>query len=176
MRDIPRQKRAGNDPALFFSCLRAKCVCAAWFNVCMNNDIELSKRYHDIGCALIMEREDLQYLEGVRIAFLASDQEKKSGGRTIFGECRKVSPLYAWCCPYDFMITIYEPNLAEYHFDDDMVRILIWHELLHCGVDETEKGPKYKIMPHDVEEFDRIIGEEGLHWARKYMRGADPRG
>ncbi len=136
------------------------------------NTIEQSPKYQEIGEMLIREREDLSHLEGVRIAYLASDQEKKSSGRTIFGECRKVSPIYAWCCPYDFMITIFEPNLARCHFDCVQEQLLVWHELLHIGVDETDDGPKYRIIPHDIEEFDAILSKAGTHWQAKNVKGA----
>ena len=139
------------------------------------NTLLLSDDYEAIGKELIREHEDLSHLQGVRIAYLASDQEKKSNGRTIFGECRKVSPQYSWCCPYDFMITIFEPNTALYQFDDDMLKILIWHELKHCGVDDGENGQKFRIVPHDIEDFDAIIAEAGMHWAAKKL-GADPIG
>lgn len=140
------------------------------------NTLELSAAYTAIGNEMIRAHEDLQHLEGVRIAYLASDQEKKSNGRTIFGECRKVSPQYMWCCPYDFMITIYEPNLTAYGFDMEQTAILIRHELMHCGVDEDDSGRKFRIIPHDVEEFNKIIEEEGMHWATKNLMGADIRG
>lgn len=140
------------------------------------NTLELSENYKKIAAELIRERDDLHHLEGVRIAFLASDQEKKSNGRVIFGECRKVSTQYAWCCPYDFMITVYEPNTAEYGFDDDLFKILLWHELLHCGVEDTDAGQKFFIVPHDIEDFDKIIDAVGTHWQRANMIGADPIG
>lgn len=140
------------------------------------NTLELSSVYEAIGKALIKEREDLHHLDGVRIAYLASDQDKKSNGRVIFGECRKVSPQYAWCCPYDFMITIYEPNIIEYGFDEEQITSLIWHELLHCGVEDTDAGMKFRIIPHDIEDFDKIIAAAGMHWELKNMIGADPRG
>lgn len=140
------------------------------------NTLELSDKYKSIAAELILQRKDLAHLQGVRIAFLASDQEKKRNGRVIFGECRKVSPQYAWCCPYDFMITVYEPNTTEYGFDDDLFRILIWHELLHCGVEDTDAGMKFSLVPHDVEDFNKIIDETGLYWETRNLRGADPIG
>ena len=137
------------------------------------NTLEPSAEYSKIAEELIRQRADLHYLEGVRIAYLASDQEKKRNGRTIFGECRKVSPQYSWCCPFDFMITIYEPNTALYQFDDDLFRILLWHELSHCGVEETDAGLKFYLVPHDVEDFNKIIDAAGMHWAAKNLEGAD---
>lgn len=140
------------------------------------NTLELSAAYAAIGEEMIRVHEELHPLEGVRIAYLASDQEKTRNGRVIFGDCRKVSPQYAWCCPYDFIITIYEPNCVEYRFDDEQMKILIWHELLHCGVEEDDSGRKFRIIPHDVEEFDNIIEDEGMYWQTKNTNGVDPVG
>lgn len=136
--------------------------------------LELSEKYRDIAEKVIRDR--LPELADVCIAYLASDQEKRSNGHTIFGECRKVAPQYSWCCPYDFMITVFEPNCVEYLFGDHEYETLIYHELLHVGVEESEDGVKYRIRLHDIEEFEQILEAEGLHWQRKNLKGADPRG
>lgn len=99
----------------------------------------------------------------VRIAYLTSDQEKKKDRKIVFGECHKVSPQYEWCCPYDFFIVLYEPNIAD--FTEEQLEILIRHELHHIGVEYADTGMKYYIKPHDVEEFWQIIEEHGLKWS-----------
>lgn len=99
---------------------------------------------------------------GVRIAFLSSYEEKKKGGKKVFGECVLVKDQYKWCVPYDFMIFIYEPNIIG--FTRKQKRILIMHELMHVGIDTDHDDIKYKIVPHDVEEFWKIIDRFGLNW------------
>ena len=99
---------------------------------------------------------------------LASDQEKKSNKRTIFGQCSLVTELYKWCCPYDFIITIYDTNIQG--FTQKQLSTLIRHELHHMGYDVTGNEPKPYIVPHDVEEFDVIIKECGLHWEGEARR------
>ena len=138
------------------------------------NTLELNDKYREIADGIIRKR--LPELEGVRIAFLASDQEKTKNGQFVFGECRKVSPMYFWCCPYDFMITVYEPNCVTFAFGEHEYETLIYHELLHVGVEDTEAGVKYRIVPHDIEEFEQILEAEGLHWQQKNLIGVDPRG
>lgn len=93
---------------------------------------------------------------------LASSEAKKSNRRTVFGQCSLVSDLYKWCCPYDFIILIYEPNID--YFTHNQLKTLIRHELHHIGYDATKNEPEPYLVPHDVEEFNIIIKECGLHW------------
>ena len=116
---------------------------------------------------LIRTREELSYITDfkIRIAYLACDSEKKSNRRIILADCTQVSPIYEWCCDYDFFITVYEPNVEQ--LTDEQIKILILHELYHIGVDNDGDEPKFYCKPHDVEEFDRIVDEYGLYWNRR---------
>ena len=98
----------------------------------------------------------------VTIIYLSSDKEKKSKGKFVCGECEKVPDKYKWAVPADFTITIYDPNCEG--MTADQMRILILHELMHIGI--TEQG-KFFVVPHDIEDFEYIIKEYGLHWAKK---------
>lgn len=123
-----------------------------------------NKEYAQIGAEII--RDVLPHLADLDIAYLSSGREKKlQGGKVVYGECVKVNQtMYGWCCPYDFMIIIYDMNIA--HLDESQLRILIEHELMHIGIDE-ESGDetRYYIVPHDVEEFNEIIRKYGLRWS-----------
>ena len=50
-------------------------------------------------------------------------------------------------------------------FTEEQLRILIRHELHHVGIEYTDLGLKYYIVPHDVEEFWEIIHDHGLEWS-----------
>jgi len=107
---------------------------------------------------------DLVYLQNANctIVFLESDQEKKkSGNRLVYGECEKVPEKYKWAVPADFLITIYTPNTMA--LNDEQMRILVKHELMHIGITE-DADPTFYIIPHDVEEFASIIDEYGYDW------------
>ena len=98
---------------------------------------------------------------GVSVGVVRSSKKKVvSRDKIVFGECKKIDEIYKIYCPYDFLIIIYEENCAE--FSEEQMRILLYHELLHIGIDD--KGKPYK-KAHDVEEFDEIIREHGLHWS-----------
>jgi len=59
---------------------------------------------------------------------------------------------------------IYETNTAG--MTEQQLRILLYHELLHVGIDEAGEGLKYVITPHDIEDFRKVIDRYGIDWAR----------
>ena len=67
---------------------------------------------------------------------------------------------------YDFTITVYEPNCQDFYFDDRKYAILLEHELMHVGFD-PETGD-CTLIPHDAEEFKRIIAKYGIDWAERF--------
>ena len=124
----------------------------------------LSDKYRKIGESV---REELfPELQGLRIAWLASDKAPKKKNLFTNADCRRVSPQYEWCCDYDYIITVYEPNAS--YMTDDQLRILLEHELMHIDFD----GEKMGIKPHDSEEFIAIIRKYGIDWAMpdKYQK------
>lgn len=123
-------------------------------NRCMN------EKYQEIAQELIDTRPELEALKfsDVTVILLDSDCEKKSKKKVVFGQCEKIADKYKWGIPCDFTITIFKPNVIG--FTDDQIKILIFHELLHVGID----GDKMFINPHDLEDFKIIIDEFGSDW------------
>lgn len=127
-----------------------------------------SDRYAAIAAELIGEEEALGPIAAsdVRIAYLSSDAAKKSGGKTVFGQCEKVPEKFKWAVPYDFTVTVFEPNVQS--FTENHLRALVLHELLHVGVDVDENGvERYRIVPHDYGEFREVERRFGLGWQSK---------
>lgn len=126
----------------------------------------ISTRYKDVADKVIAEHEDLHWLDtaSVSIGFLASDKSKKSKGREVLGECIKVRDLYRAYIPHEFIVVIYEPNVS--YLTDEQLEILIYHELLHVGVDDTTGEPRLQIVPHDIEDFRKVIDRYGIDWSR----------
>lgn len=124
-----------------------------------------SEEYQEIIQELIDTEPCLEYIRdsSVTIVALGSDQERKANGKTVFGECEKIQAKYKWCVPCDFTITVFEPNTER--FTDDQLRILLLHELMHVGIERDGNEEKYRIIPHDVEEFRAIIERYGVNWA-----------
>lgn len=121
----------------------------------------INEDYQKIANELIATRPELEDLRNsdVTIICLASDQEKKSNGKLIFGQTEKIADKYKWGIPCDFTITIFDPNVA--YWTADQMKVLMLHELLHVGVD----GDRLYIRPHDLEDFKSIIAEYGVDWA-----------
>lgn len=121
----------------------------------------INEDYQKIANELIATRPELEDIKNsdVTIICLASDQEKKSNGKLIFGQTEKIADKYKWGIPCDFTITIFDPNVA--YWTADQMKILMLHELLHVGVD----GDRLYIRPHDLEDFKSIVAEYGVDWA-----------
>ena len=98
------------------------------------------------------------------IVYLGSDNPKTSKGKTIYAEAEKVQDKNKWAIPADFTITVFEPNTKD--FTEDQMRILLFHVLLHIGIEFTEDGQeKYSIRPLDYEDFKIIIDRYGTEWS-----------
>ena len=121
--------------------------------------------YAIVAHRLIDEDERLALIKGseVRIAYLASDFKKTSHGRPVLGQCEKVPARFRWCVPFDFTITVFQPNVEG--LDDGQVRTLLLHELMHLGISYGEDGESYSIVHHDVQDFRAIVEEFGFDWA-----------
>lgn len=125
-----------------------------------------SEQYAAIGMEVIDNVPELRYLRtaDVRISFLACDKPKTSNGKNVFGECVKVQDLYKVFCPYDFFIIFYDKNIAG--LNDEQLKILMEHELLHVGVEDDDPAPRYFVKPHDYDDFKQITNKYGTEWAK----------
>lgn len=115
---------------------------------------------------LIDTLPELQYIRysQVRIEYLISNQAKKSAGGTVHGECEKIPAKYKWAIDADFTVTIFSPNCA--HMTEEQLKILLFHELLHVGIEQNdESGEDYRIISHDLEDFKAIIDRYGTEWS-----------
>lgn len=126
-----------------------------------------NNNYKEIAEALIEAEPELDYIKqsNVKIAYLESDQCKKKGNGTVHGECEKIPAKYKWAIPEDFTITLFFNN--NIGMSEEQIKVLLFHELLHIGVDYGEDGEIYKINPHDVEDFKTIIKRYGIEWANE---------
>ena len=123
--------------------------------------------YKRIAENLINTVPELAYIKdsSVKIAYLESDQAKKADKeKIVLGECEKVQSKNRWAIDYDFTITLFEPNL--FGLKDKQIEIVLFHELLHVGIDYGENGEVYSVRKHDLEDFKIIIDKYGTDWAK----------
>ena len=130
------------------------------------------ERYEKMARELIAEEESLAHIaaSGVRIAYLSSDAKRKSKGRPTLAMCERVPARYRWAVPYDFTITVFEPNVEG--MSEEQLRILMTHELYHVGIEATEDGEYYSIVGHDIEDFKAIVDRFGFGWAIRAGAGS----
>ena len=128
----------------------------------------INERYAEIGAELIQEEDALVDIANSRatIIYLSSEHKKNSKGKVTHAECEKISDKYKWGIPCDFTITVFEPNIEG--FTDEQIKILLFHELLHVGVEFNQDGSEtYSIRPHDLEDFKEIINRYGTEWSKR---------
>ena len=125
----------------------------------------ISEKYERLAEEVIEEQDDLHWIRdaGVSIGYLESDKAKTSAAGLVLGECTLVKEIYRRYCPHDFLITIYLPNTER--LSEEQEKILLYHELLHVDMHEKNGEPKYRVAPHDVEDFEKIINRYGVRWA-----------
>ena len=127
----------------------------------------VKEEYKQIAGRLIDTVPELAYIKdsNVKIAYLVSDQAKKvDKDKLVLGECEKVAAKNKWAIDYDFTITLFEPNL--YGLSAKQIEIVLFHELLHVGIDYGENGEVYSVRKHDLEDFKIIIDKYGTNWAK----------
>ena len=131
----------------------------------MDDSYSITETYSEWAEQIIKDKRPDILNAGISVGFISSTKIKKHGKiKLVLGECKKVDELHRLFCPYDFLIIIYELNCEG--MSDGQMKILLWHELEHIGID-PESGKPF-VKPHDVEEFDDIIDEFGLHWQEGY--------
>lgn len=125
----------------------------------------LNEEYTEIAAELIATEPQLEYIKhsNVQIGYLNSPYRKHGTNKIVHAECSKVPDKYKWSIPFDFLITVFDPNVAD--FTDAQIRILLYHELLHVGIDKASDDEKYYVVPHDLEDFKLIVDKFGTRWS-----------
>jgi hypothetical protein len=103
------------------------------------------------------------HLVNCKIAYIFKNKPITAKGRGVAATAEKVSAKNNLLSGYHFVITVAYPTWKE--LSDEIKLAVIDHELEHCFVEDDEKTgeTKYKILPHDVEEFGAVIKRHGLY-------------
>ena len=133
---------------------------------------EISEYYAELAKEVIEENNELAYLRDaeITIIYLESQHKKKSHKKIVFAECEKVAEKNKWAVPCDFTITVFLPNVERRNFTEEQKKIVLFHELLHIGVDFEGN---WFIRPHDLEDFKLIIDKFGTDWAQGRAKEED---
>jgi hypothetical protein len=120
-----------------------------------------------------VRKQHFPYLDSATIKVLFDTKKRKKGGKIVLGRMLKANDLIRRLtddlaeegCDY---IMFLDQVVFENIPDKDKVR-LVRHELRHCLVVGTEEKPKYKLVPHDIEDFEVEIklNADNVGWASK---------
>ena len=124
---------------------------------------KISEHYTAIAQAWIDNCEEFKHLKDATIIYLESEHQKKSRRREVFGLCEKVQDKNKWAIPADFTITFYKPHMEL--LSEWQQEIVVYHELLHVGFNGEDEP--MSIVPHDIEDFRKVIDMFGSHWDEK---------
>ena len=127
----------------------------------------INEHYAEIGMDLIQTEDALIDIANSQatIIYLSSEHKKVASGKKVLGQCEKVADKYKWGIPCDFTITVFEPNAEG--MTEEQLRMLIFHELLHVGIEYNADGTEtYSVKPHDLEDFKLIIDRFGTDWSK----------
>lgn len=113
-----------------------------------------------------------EYLQNATIKILFDTKMRQKGNRLVLGRMLKANDLIRRLtddlteegCDYImFLDHVAFENITPV----DRVR-LIRHELRHCKVVGTPEKPKYKVCPHDIEDFvvEIELNQDNVGWAR----------
>ena len=122
-----------------------------------------SEQLEKIALELMGEFDELCHLDNAecRIAYQYSDQEKKNRDKVVYADTETIKDKLKVFCPYDFLITFYEPNCDG--LDDEHLKRLMYHELKHVGF---EGDNKFRVIPHDLEDFRDCVSKWGIDWIK----------
>lgn len=111
-------------------------------------------------------------LQVARIICMFDSKDVISRGKRVGANIRTVSDLFkATGIEADFIVTINESYWQGLR--DEHKEALIDHELAHAVVDHTDKGIKYRLKPHDIEDFVSVVKRHGTWTANlEYLENA----
>lgn len=87
--------------------------------------------------------------------------------KTTAGKCSKTSNVTRYLTDTHFVIE-FSGDLWD-KIDDETKAVLMYHELLHVGVETDKQGEwVYKIVRHNIEDFIQIVKVHGVEWLENF--------
>ena len=101
------------------------------------------------------------HLRNANILCLFTSKPRKRGGKVTIATCEAVNETYNFLTEINFIITIFDK--AWERLADKEKKYVLDHELCHAFIGENKQGePVYKVIPHDLEEFNELVERYGL--------------
>jgi len=105
----------------------------------------------------ILTFPDCAHLRNFKVKLIFTSKEMKAKGKRILGKAMLCSERDKFLHGYDFLIILDQEFWAT---SKDSREPLLYHEILHCGIDPESEEPK--LIAHDVEEFGAVIARYGM--------------
>ena len=124
-------------------------------------DFMAKSSLEEMASGLIGNWPELNILDDFRIRYLWKAKGGATGGRPTLGKTVLTSGLLQFFGECDWVIWLAADHCRAMEFSDEHVEALLYHELLHCQVDEEADG-KLGLQGHDFEGFYREIERYGF--------------
>lgn len=109
-----------------------------------------------------------RHLAGAQIGYVFRE-DISSHDKTTLAKASKAGSKLGFFTGLDLCIDV--NHTAWLTLSSEQRVALIDHELCHFGLEETDKGEKYVLLSHDVEEFGAIVSRWGLWKSDLYAFG-----
>jgi hypothetical protein len=100
-----------------------------------------------------------RHLIGAKIGYVFR-KDMASHDKTTLAKASKAGAKLGFFTELDLLIDV--NHEAWLKLSSEQRVALIDHELCHFGTEETDKGTRYVLLSHDVEEFGAIVSRWGL--------------
>jgi len=128
-----------------------------------NKTYQVSSDIKEIADELIKNESILSELTNAKIEYLLVFPEIS---KTIAGRCYKTNKHVKFFNDIDYIIEI--SGELFHQLDEETLKILVLHELMHILIKYNKKGDiQFKIRDHDVKDFSYIISKFGIDWFNK---------
>jgi hypothetical protein len=125
------------------------------------------------------EKPHFEEIRGFSVAFWWKRKGGQSGGKCVLGKCARTPALARALKPSTWTIWLAADHCREFGLTDRQFEALVFHELRHCTLAETEVKDKitgeveteYRpaVVGHDLEMFFDELTEYGL-WTSELRR------
>jgi len=112
---------------------------------------------------LSARHEELNFIRDYDLQVLWKRSGGSKGGRGVLGKCSSPSGLTRFYSAKDWVIWLGADHVRAHGFNAQQTEALLYHEMLHCAVEEPpDRPPKVTTIAHDVEVFNKEIERYGL--------------
>ena len=118
----------------------------------------------ELSAELTERHDELNFIRDHDLQVLWKRSGGRKGGRGVLGKCSAPSGLLRFYSGKDWVIWLAADHVRAHRFNAQQTEALLYHEMLHCAVEEesADRPPKITTVSHDVEVFNKEIERYGL--------------